>query len=181
MCTFNLENVRKIRKISVSLLILLFFANAGCQDELNFSTGSSEEFVGELIYADFLIARPPGDTELLQEHTEMELQLNMRTLDTRPGTVNTSDGLFNNVELVMLPEITCDRLSALEIPGNFIRSFIFLAPTSASELGGTDAVLFVSLGQQDSVEVRVLAGSGGSNRIFGVFSLDRVRVEEETP
>lgn len=154
---------------------------AGCEDELNFSTGEMEVFSGEVIDADFLRQQPQRDEELLATGTTMELRLNMRSLDSEPGMVTTSDGMFDDVALVMLPEITCDRLSGLEIPGNYMRSFLFLAPTSSQELQGADAVLFVSLGQSENVvDVRVLAGSGEGRRAFGVFHLLRETVEEET-
>ena len=151
----------------------------GCQDELNFSTGEMEVFTGEVVDADFLREQPQRDESLLAPGTTMELQLNMRRLDSEPGTVSSSDGMFDHVDLVMLPQITSDRLSGLEIPGNYMRSFLFLAPTSSPELEGADAVLFVSLGQsEDRVDVRVLAGSGEGRRAFGVFHLIREVVEE---
>jgi len=150
----------------------------GCEDELSYSTYDREVFTGEVIDAEFLRAAPSGADHLLAPGTAMELTLHMRSLDTQPGRINTSDGLLDDEVLVMLPQITCDRMSALEIPGNFLRSLVFLAPTSAPELEGADAVLFVSLGEGDAVEVRVLAGAGEGRRAFGVFRLDRERVEE---
>lgn len=166
--------------IWLPLIFTLGFAS-GCEDELNFSTGEMEVFSGEIIDADFIREQPQRDEELLATGTTMELRLNMRSLDSEPGMVTTSDGMFDDVSLVMLPEITCDRLSGLEIPGNYMRSFLFLAPTSSQELQGADAVLFVSLGQSENVvDVRVLAGAGEGRRAFGVFHLIRETVEEET-
>ena len=103
----------------------------------------------------------------------------MRRLDEDPGLVSTSDGLLEEAELELLPAVSYDRLSALEIPGGFLQSLVFLAPTSASELGGADAVLFVSLARDDRVEVRLLAGAGEGNRAFGLFQLKRQGVEED--
>ncbi len=160
----------------LALLTLGFLC--GCEDELNFSTGSMEVFIGEVIDAEFLTEQPDSAEHIFAPGTTMELRLNMGTLDTDPGVIRTSDGLFDSASLVMLPEITLDRLSALQIPGNFLRSFIFLAPTSEPELMSTDAVIFVSLAQNDRVEVRVVAGAGDSRRAFGVFFLSRQRVEE---
>lgn len=159
-------------------LSLVLFA-LGCEDELGFSTGTMEVFTGDVIDAEFLTERPSVAEHILAPGTTMELRLNMGTLETDPGVVHTSDGLFDNEELVMLPEITCDRLSAFEVPGNFLRSLIFLAPTAEPELNGTDAVLFVSLAQDDKVEVRVLAGAGDRRRAFGVFNLMREQLENE--
>lgn len=141
-----------------------------------------EVFSGEVIDADFLTARPVAVDDTLAPGTTMELNLKMRHLDTEPGRVSTSDGLFDNDELIMLPEITCDRLSSFEIQGNFIRSFIFLAPTSEPDMQGADGVLFVSLGQgEDRVEVRLLVGAGDRRRAFGVFHLTRELREDELP
>ncbi len=151
----------------------------GCEDELNFTTSQQEVFHGELLEADFIIERPDRAEHILAPGTTMELRLNMRSLDSNPGVISTSDGLFEEINLVMLPAITCDRLSAFEIEGNFLRSFIFLAPTSDPSLDGADAVLFVSLAESDRVEVRVLAGAGDRQRVFGVFHLIREAVEEE--
>ena len=164
----------------LALCLLLVAGVAGCQDELNFSTGAMEVYTGEVVDAQFLTARPEQAQHLFAPGTVMELQLHMRSLDTQPGTVSTSDGMFDHVELVMLPEISCDRLSDLEIPGNFMRSLIFLAPVSDAELAGTDAVLFVSLGKtEENVQVRALAGAGEGRRAFGVFQLTLQTIEGE--
>jgi hypothetical protein len=162
--------------------ILLLAFVAGCEDELNFSTAETEVYSGAVVEAEFLTARPDRAQHLFAPGTVMELQLHMRSLDTQPGTVNTSDGMFDHVELVMLPEISSDRLSDLEIPGNFMRSLIFLAPVSDSELAGADAVLFVSLGKtEENVQVRALAGAGEGRRAYGVFQLTLQTLDEEAP
>lgn len=170
----------QLKRASLLLALPLALVAMGCEDELNFSTGETEEFIGGLLDAEFLTEQPEAANHLLDSGTIMNLRLNMRSLDTDPGVVNTSDGLFDDERLVMLPEITCDRLSAFEIQGNFLRSFIFLAPTSDPEMRNADAVLFVSLGQgDDQVEVRVLTGAGDRRRAFGVFHLTRQPREGE--
>jgi hypothetical protein len=164
-----------------ALGILLLAFTTGCEDELNFSTGEMEVYTGEVVDAGFLTARPAAAQHLFAPGTVMELQLDMRALDTEPGAVNSSDGMFDHVELVTLPEVARDRVSDLEIPGNFMRSLIFLAPVSDPELAGADAVLFVSLGQsEETVEVRALAAAGEGRRAFGVFQLTLQTIEEET-
>jgi len=151
----------------------------GCEDELRFSTREREVFRGELVDAEFLVRAPDTTPEILSPGTTMDLELNMRQLDTEPGSVYTSDGLLD-APLVALPEVTRDRLSAVEIPGGFLRSLVLMAPTSAPQLQGSDAVLFISLGQNDQVEVRVLAGAGERRRVFGVYRLYREVIEEES-
>lgn len=164
---------------ALGAIVLLAFV-AGCEDELNFSTAETEVYSGAVVDAEFLTARPDRAQHLFAPGTVMELQLHMRTLDTQPGTVSTSDGMFEHVDLVMLPEISSDRLSDLEIPGNFMRSLIFLAPVSDAELAGTDAVLFVSLGKtEENVQVRALVGAGDGRRAYGVFQLTLQTLEEE--
>lgn len=160
--------------ILCSLILLV----TGCENELRFSTREREVYRGELVDAEFLIRAPDTAPEILAPGTTMDLELNMRQLDTEPGTVVTSDGLLD-APLVALPEVTRDRLSAVEIPGGFLRSLVLMAPTSAPQLQGSDAVLFISLGQNDQVEVRVLAGAGERRRLFGVFSLYSEFLEEE--
>jgi hypothetical protein len=164
-----------------ALMVVVSFLGglAACEDELTFSTGDREVFSGEIIDAPFLLHTIGEEPDLLAPGTVMNLQLNMRHLDGNPGQVTTSDGLLDQVSLVTLPEITCDRLSALEIPGNFLRSLVFLAPTSPPALQGTDAILFVSLGQGDQVEVRLLSGAGAGRRLFGVFRLKREAVSPD--
>lgn len=165
------------RAIALILCSWLVVA-AGCEDELRFSTREREVYRGELVDAEFLIRAPDTAPEILTPGTTMDLELNMRQLDTEPGTVVTSDGLLD-APLVALPEVTRDRLSAVEIPGGFLRSLVLMAPTSAPQLQGSDAVLFISLGQNDQVEVRVLAGAGERRRLFGVFLLYLEVLEEE--
>lgn len=163
----------------VASLLFLLPLLAACEDELGFSTGRTDVFTGEVVEAEFLTERPEGSA-LLEVGTRMDLSLHMSRLDEDPGTVSTSDGLLDDAALVALPAITFDRLSALEIPGGFLRSLVFIAPTSAPELHGADAVLFVSLGQNGRVEVRVLAGSGEGRRLYGLFRLEREPIEEES-
>lgn len=166
--------------MSTRVLAALLFAGiavAGCEDELGFSTGRTDVFTGEVVDAEFLRERPSG-SELLEPGTRMDLSLHMSRLDEAPGTVGTSDGLFREASLVALPAITFDRLNALEIPTGFLRSLVFLAPTSDPELQGADAVLFVSLGQNGRVEVRVLAGAGEGRRVYGLFQLSREALDE---
>ncbi len=160
------------------ILLAAVLAAAGCEDELGFSTGRTDVFTGEVVDAEFLRERPSG-SRLLEPGTRMDLSLHMSRLDESPGVVTTSDGLFREAALVALPAITFDRLSALEIPSGFLRSLVFLAPTAAPELGGSDAVLFVSLGQDGRVEVRALAGAGDGRRTYGLFQLRREPIEEE--
>jgi hypothetical protein len=162
---------------AVSFLCPLALLLVGCEDERGFSTGRTDVFTGELVDADFLVASPE-ESGILAPGTRMDLTLHMSRLDDDPGTVSTSDGLFETVALVALPAITFDRLSALEIPGGFLRSLVFLAPTAAPELNGADAVLFVSLGQNGRVETRVLAGSGERRRVYGLFHLEREPIDE---
>jgi len=169
-----------VRISAIALVACSLAAATACQDELGFSTRQQEVYTGEVIDADFLRARPPGSA-LLEPGTTMDLTLNMRRLDEDPGVVSTSDGLLDQAELVALPAITFDRLSALEIPGNFLRSLVFLAPTSAPEAGGADAILFISLAVDGQVEARVLVGNGDRGRLYGVYKLARERVEDELP
>jgi hypothetical protein len=169
--------VAVMRASSVLNVVAVGLAHVASEDELSFSTAGREVYRGELIDAAFLVRAPDTAPHLLVPGTSMELELHMRDLDTEPGHVRTSDGLLDT-PLVALPEITRDRLSALEIPGGFLRSLVLMAPTSAPELEGVDATLFISLGQDDDVEVRVLAGAGERRRAFGVFRLSR-EVQEE--
>ncbi len=167
-----------MRRLLCPILALALLL-ASCEDELRFSTREREVFRGELIDAEFLIRSPETAPHLLAPGTSMDLELNMRRLDTDPGSVQTSDGLLDT-PLMALPEVTRDRLSALEIPGGFLRSLVFMAPTQAPQLNGADAVLFVSLGQNEQVEVRILVGAGERRRAFGVYRLTRETIEEET-
>lgn len=167
-----------IQHLGAACALLFLGVVCGCEDELNFSTSRTEVFTGEVVDADFVLLRP-DDTQLLAPGTTMDLSLHMTRLDTDPGMVSTSDGLLDGASLVALQAITFDRLSALEIPGGFMRSLVFLAPVSAPELRGTDAVLFVSLRQDGGVEARVLAGAGEARRVFGLFRLQRETIDDE--
>ncbi len=163
------------RSITITVALVVVGLCSSCKDELNFSTGQTEVFSGHVVDADFVRRAP--DELILAEGTEMNLSLHMNSLDVDPGTVSTTDGLLDEAGLVALPEITYDRLSALEIPSGFLRSFVFLAPLTAPEYRGTDAVLFVSLRQDGGVEVRLLAGAGEGQRLFGLFRLQREQIE----
>jgi len=91
------------------------------------------------------------------------------------GRVSTSPyDAFADTELLQIGPLEHDQLSLLDFPGEGrLRSFIFTARADSGPVQGRDAMFFVSLMEDNAVEVRVLVGHGDESvgDHFGLFVL----------
>ncbi|MCA9603734.1 MAG: hypothetical protein R3A78_13870 [Polyangiales bacterium] len=85
--------------------------------------------------------------------------------------VSTTDGAFDTTPLERIDPLQHDRLSQFDFPGGTrVQNYIFAAHPTTGPLARRDPLVFVSLMDNDSVEVRIIVGKGD---YFGVFVLDR--------
>ena len=94
-----------------------------------------------------------------------------------PGTLTTEDyAAFDGDALETIVPLQHDQLSLYDFPGaNRVRNYIFAVRPSGQLLAGRDATVFVSLIDNDEVEVRIIVGSGheAAGDHFGFFRLGR--------
>jgi hypothetical protein len=108
--------------------------------------------------------------------TEIELAFDPALARANPGTITTSDGRFSRTPLLFIAPLEHDELSHYDFPGGRVQSYIFAS--RSRELDGQparDCLVFLSLMQDDVIEVRIVAGAGdeAAGDLFGLFRLNR--------
>lgn len=96
-----------------------------------------------------------------------------------PGTLTTSDDCsgmptFSATPLQPIAPLAHDPLSQYDFPGGGrVRNYVFAARPSTGCLAGRDAMIFLSLMDEGTIELRVIVGSGdeAAGDRFGVFRL----------
>ena len=94
------------------------------------------------------------------------------------GTLTTTGyDAFTSTPLEVIEPLEHDELSLYELPGNGrLRNYLFAARPTAGPLAGRDAMVFISLIDDGSLEARVLVGNGDETAggHFGLFRLRRL-------
>lgn len=169
-----------MRSLPTTLVLALLFscANAsGCESLDRFQTSDHAVFHGTVTgdTADSFIRRgfSPGTTLDLEFDPAMAQGPSAGTLTTLApdGSV-----LFDHTELRVIESLEHDLLSQYEFPGaGRVRNYVYDARPDVGPLAGRDAMVFVSLMDDGSIELRVIAGSGDESRgdVFGLFRLAR--------
>ena len=156
---------------------LLLFATVllfGCDNYARFRTDGMHVFRGNVVGTaeDSFIRRgfPP--------ETTLELEFDPDAAAGRMAGVLTTrspDGTshFDHTELMAIESLQHDLLSQYDFPGSGrTRNYILAARPDSGPLGLRDAMVFLSLLDNGTVEVRIIVGSGDESRgdVFGLFS-----------
>ena len=144
----------------------------GCVDVSRYETQPGTSYCGSVLSADFV-------RHGFSDDVTMRLQLQPQLLQSQPGQITTSDGLFDSAELRPLPWLVNDELALLEFGQGRIRNVILGAQPSR---GGT-ALIVLSLMNHEKVEIRAIRGAPPTDReppspydsevLFGVFLLSK--------
>lgn len=158
-------------RASCLLWMLLF---AGCDDLGAWATEEGELYTGTVVG----VEDPPVLRRGFAPATRLEMTFDPRnatSLDDPPGVLTTSDGSLTDVPLEAIVPLTHDVLSEYEIPeGERMRNYIFVMRPTAGPLAGREPMVFVSLMGDGTIEVRIIAGTGGvDGDYYGVFRLRR--------
>jgi hypothetical protein len=108
--------------------------------------------------------------------TQMELTFDPALARSAPGAMTTSDGRFAGTPLLFIAPLEHDELSQYDFPGGRVDNFVFAARTEAVDgRAMRDCLVFLSLMQDDAIEVRILSGAGDEDAgdLFGLFRLGR--------
>jgi hypothetical protein len=152
------------------LLLLLLLGAPACRDLTRFSTTKGDRFEGNVVPSDFVRAGMGDSTRLC-------LSIDADHLQDTPGTVSTNDGRFQAAALRPIPQLWHDPLSTFEFGEGRVKNLIYAVTPSPD--GGVDAgdssdvLLFVSLMESGSIEVRMVRGAPPAPALFAVFTLDR--------
>ncbi len=119
---------------------------------------------------------PPG-TELILTFDPVRAQ----SSSPPPGTLTTTDACmlepsFDAIPLEPIAQLSHDLLSQYEFPGGGrVRNYLFVAHATTGCLVGRDAMVFLSLMDDGTIEVRIVVGAGIEARgdRFGVFVTTR--------
>ncbi len=85
--------------------------------------------------------------------------------------MTTSDGTFNETLLMPIAPVEHDFLSQLELPGaGRIKTLIYAAKPREGPLAERDPLVFLSLMDGETIEIRILVGAGD---YFGLFRLEQ--------
>lgn len=163
-----------MRYLALSLIVVLAL---GCETLDRFRTDGHSVFHGSVTgdTADSFIRRgfPPGTTLDLEFDPTMAQGPSAGTL-----TTSSPDGsvYFDHTELRVIASLEHDLLSQYDFPGaGRIRNYVYDARPETGPLAGRDAMVFLSLMDDGSIEVRIVAGSGDESRgdAFGLFRVAR--------
>ena len=158
-----------MRRVVLALLLL-----SGCTDLGGYAAGPDAPYRGRVVGVE--------DPPVLRRGFEAETELTMSfdptratSLEEPPGRVTTSDGSLTDVSLEPITPLTHDALSEYEIPaGGRVRNYIFVARPTDGPLAGREPFVFVSLMNDGSIEVRIIAGGGNeTGDYFGLWRLTR--------
>jgi hypothetical protein len=153
--------------MGVRLLAPLFVLTtaSACRDVARFST-AGDRFEGAVVPSDFVRAGIDGATKLC-------LELDTDHLQDTPGTISTDDGRFQSARLRPIPQVWHDPLSTFDFGQGHVKNFLYVVSPAADAGDAGDVLVFVSLMESGSVEVRMLRGAPPTPALFAVFTLDR--------
>ena len=161
-----------MRAFLLGVILLL-----GCEDFARYRSDTAQVFRGDVVGSaeDSFIRRG------FAPETTLELEFDPDTAAGRmAGTITTRapDGTthFDHTEMMAIESLQHDLLSQYDFPGTGrTRNYIFAASPLTGPIAGRDAMVFLSLIENGTIEVRIVVGSGDEARgdLFGLFRLVR--------
>ena len=164
----------RLRSLRLLLLgVAALAALVGCKDISQFATGSDESYCGNIVPGGFVRQGfAPG--------VRMRVHFDPDKLQLVPGDLATDDGTFVDAPLRPIPQLAHDALSAMRYGEDAMRNLLLGVQPSE----GAIAYAFLSLHENQGVEVRILRGAPPTNGeasqgisfgpdLFGVFHLTK--------
>lgn len=159
-------------RFTLGLVVLTLLA--GCEDLGSFATADGEVYRGAVVG----VEDPPLLRRGFASGAELTMSfdpLRATSLSDPAGRLSTSDGALVDVPLEPIGPLTHDALSEYEIPsGGRVRNYIFVIRPEDGPLAGREPFVFISLMNDGTLEVRIIAGGGNRDGdFFGFFRLTR--------
>ena len=163
--------MKRLKKNISAAAVLFLLIAAGCEDLDSFTTAEDEIYTGSIVQAEEV---RKGFGKL----SHMQLELNISTVDSEPGTIRVvskgeggdEEVIFDDSKLEPIAAMKFDSLSSLDFPTGRLKNYLFNAQISAEASSGIDALIIVSLMSDGTVEARILSGV---SRLYGVFPLSK--------
>jgi len=156
-----LRDSGRILAVASALLV------SACHDVSSFSTASGGSYEGPISSASFVRAGL-GEPRLC-------LTIDTTHLQDTPGTLTTTDGLFQQTALRSIPQLWQDPLSTLTFGEGRIQNVVYVAHGNPLDGGPAgDVFVVISFMNAGGIEVRLLRGAPDApGSLFGVFALTR--------
>jgi len=153
-----------------ALVLLVSLALWGCNDLRDYDGRWQGTVVGDSTL-DFILRGFP-------EGTELEIRDFAPHPDDSPPGFLTTQGYdaFADTPLERISPLENDLLSQYDFPGQGrVRNYIFATRPTTGPVAGRDAMVFISLIDDDTLETRVIVGSGdeATGGHFGLWYLRR--------
>jgi hypothetical protein len=163
------------RRVALALFVVL----CACDDLSRFSTGTDSVFTGMVVgdEPDSFVRRgfAPATTLQLEFDPHASDVPIAGSITTSPDPI-TGVRTFDATSLESIAPLQHDLLSEYEFPGGGrVQNYLYVARPLAGPLAGRDVMIFLSLLDDGSAELRVIAGTGDESRgdHFGLFRLHR--------
>lgn len=159
-------------------LLPALFVLAACSDLASFRGDYSGEVAGAVVCEDepcsFIRRGFEGGTELRLRAFDPAVQSVDLAAGSAPGFLTTDDAdpscaadvtpTFVDEPLRPIGALAHDALSGLEIPGaTRVRTYVYALEPERGPLAGRHALAFVTLLEDEEVEVRIIAGDGATD------------------
>jgi len=145
-------------------------ALAACSDLDRYATRQDEVWRGQVVESRYVRR---GFDEL----PTLELApLDLANTTSAPGRISTSDGTFVDAALLPIAPAAYDALGDLDLGAARVRSFPFFVEISGGPRAGELALAVLSLLDDDSLELRIVRGTGADpdgDDLYGLFPLTR--------
>jgi hypothetical protein len=144
---------------------------AGCKDIDRFSTEPGQSYCGKIV-STCMVRRGFGESVC------MRMTFDAHHVSDRPGTLSTSDGMFDKTAMRAIPQLSHDPLLTFTFGEGREKNFLFVADPARAD-GGPAINVVVSLMHSGDAEVRLIRGAAGGDELpcglegpalFGVFA-----------
>jgi hypothetical protein len=155
---------------TLSMILFASWAIAGCDDLRDYDGAWRGTVVGDATPG-FILSGFPAGTELsIRDFAP-------HPSDSPPGFLTTTDyDAFDDTPLEVIAPLDHDLLSQYDFPGQGrVRNYIYATRPTTGAIAGRDAMVFISLIDDDTLETRVIVGSGdeATGGHFGLWYLRR--------
>lgn len=192
-----MQSGRALDRLVIAALVVVSGAASACVELGEYATTDDQVFVGSVLGQQR--SCDGGDCSDIRRGfgvgTRLRMSFDPVVVSGEAGRISTfaADGspeacgtTFDDVPLMPILSVQYDQLSLFDFPGGGrIRNFMYALRPTTGPLAGRDVIAFVSLLQDQKIEVRLLSGSGearcepsdcapylaGECDFYGVFTL----------
>jgi hypothetical protein len=158
--------------LRLHLVLVAALLLAGCRDLSRYSTRPGEAYCGNVVAGGFIRTGIPASSSI-------RLTFDAELIDSSPGTISVSSGMFVDTPLLPIPQLVHDPLSTLSFGEGRDKNLVYVVDPADAAYGPSVFVV-LSLLRDGDAEIRLLRGApsldGGpppaldGEPLFGVFA-----------